>query len=122
MPWKFSAVILAVALVSAAEPTPAQKARARTILEQTTDSVPAATPAVQVLLLRDLGELYRKVDKKKSFKLLTEAFSSSAMLKPEWRDGHHGKILGLLAEVDLDAAIERLAVYQPADPEAKPVL
>ena len=122
MLWKFSAAILAAAFASAAEPTPAQKARARTILEQTTDSVSAATPAVQVLLLRDLGELYQKVDKKKSIKLLTEAFSSSAMLKPEWRDMHQGKILGFLAEVDLDAAIERVAVYQPADPEAKPAL
>ena len=122
MPWKSSALILVATLVSAAEPTAAQKARARTILEQTADSVPAASPAVQVLLLRDLGELYRKVDRKKAIKLLTEAFSSSAMLKPEWRDGHQGKILGLLAEVDLDAAIERLAVYQPVDPEAKPVL
>ena len=117
MPWKSSALILVAALVSAAEPTAARKARAGTMLEQTTDSVSAASPAVQVLLLRDLGELYQKVDKKKSIKLLTEAFSSSAMLKPEWRDTHQGKILGLLAEVDLDAAIERVATMSASGDE-----
>ena len=120
--WRLSAFILATSLVHAAEPTPVQKARARQMLDETTASVSAATPAVQVLLLRDLGELYRKLDKKKSIKLLTEAFSASAALPAERRDLHQGKILGLLAEVDLDAAIERVVVYQPADPEAKPVL
>lgn len=117
MPWKFSALMLAAALLYAAEPTAAWKARAGTMLEQTTDSVSAASPAVQVLLLRDLGELYQKVDKKKSIKLLTEAFSASAMLKPEWRDTHQGKILGLLAEVDLDAAIERVATMSASGDE-----
>jgi tetratricopeptide (TPR) repeat protein len=115
-------LVLAALMAHAEEPTAAQKARARKLLDQTTDMVAAATPAVQVLLARDLGELYQKLDKKKSVKLLTEAFSATPSLKAEHRDVQQGKILARLAEVDLDAAIERVAIYQPADPEAKPAL
>ena len=84
--------------------------------------VATATPAVQVLLARELGELYAKVDRKKSVKLLTEAFSAAVALPPAHRDAQQGKILSRLAEVDLDAAIERVGVYQPVDAQAKPVL
>jgi tetratricopeptide (TPR) repeat protein len=122
MLWRLGALILVVSLVPAAEPTAAQKARARKLLDQTTDMMAATTPAVQVLLARDLGELYQKIDKKKSVKLLTEAFSGTANLNAETRDAQQGKVLSRLAEVDLDAAIERVAIYQPADPEAKPAL
>ncbi len=84
--------------------------------------VAAVPPATQVLVLRDLGELYQKLDPKKATKLLTEAFSATANLEAKSRDVHQGKILSRLAEVNLDAALERVALYQPADPEAKPAL
>lgn len=114
------AMIAAAVGLIAAEPTAAQKARARRLLDRSADMVVTATPTVQVLLLRDLGELYAKLDKKKAAKLLTEAFSASASLPAERRDVQQGRVLSRLAEVDLDAAIERTAVYQPADPDAKP--
>ncbi|MBY0505567.1 MAG: hypothetical protein K2X03_16760 [Bryobacteraceae bacterium] len=116
------ALLLITALTYAAEPNAARKAQARKILDQTAASVSVANPSVQVLLLRDLGELYGKLDRKKSVKLLTEAFSGTQQLPAEVRDVQQGRVLASLAEVDLDEAIERVGIYQPADPSRKPAL
>lgn len=117
------------ALAAFAQPdkaTPIDKAKATELLDQAAGVIPAAHLEIQVASLRELGELYGKLDKKRAIEFFEQGFQAALALPDEkgvfLRSKNQGVIIERLAKLDADKALALLTQLSPgaADGAVKP--
>jgi len=98
-------------------PKPIDRAKARELFDQARAMVSTAHPELQVAALRDLGDIFRDLDKAISIELFDQAFAAAYTLnddKPGYlRSKAQGLVIQKLAALDIDKALEKLSALAP---------
>jgi hypothetical protein len=91
------------------------KQHARELLDKAYETASSARPEVQVAALVRIGQNYAKFDNKKAIQYLNEAFAATAASgKEKHQIGEmQAEVVGAMASVNLNAAIDLLAQIQP---------